>query len=217
VEGKYGLAYNAENLVEIDRYQTGEMQNELNKQFSQRFPTVKLRGGDPFARFLRRAGRGYEIDLGSYLKWIHSNPHVLPQSREESWVRAFLTQEVMRVATKNNVGYVRETDVYFLQYGVNFLNQPVHLLLVGGPIYGRVREGTEEQLEDLRLIARGALFNPEEYTVLRPNGSVYLDAHYMLSTVGGLYGRVDPERAVRMLKRHLMPLEVERVEVELPV
>ncbi|HAF71086.1 MAG: Uncharacterized protein XD60_1294 [Acetothermia bacterium 64_32] len=217
VEGKYGMAYNAENLVEIDRYQTGEMQRDLNEQFSQRFSAVGLPDGDPFAQFLRRKGRGYEIDLGSYLKWIHHNPHTLPRSREESWVRAFLTQEVMRVATKNNVGYVRETDVYFLQYGVNFFNQPVNLLLVGGPIYGKARQGTEEELEELRLIARGALFNPEEYTILRPNGSVYLDAHYMLSTVGGLYGRVDPERAVRMLKRHLMPLEVERVEVKLPV
>jgi len=50
--------------------------------------------------------------------------------------------------------------------------------------------------------------------VLRPNGQVLLDADYVLSTVGGLYGRVDPERAVRMLKKYLMPLEVERVEAD---
>ena len=54
----------------------------------------------------------------------------------------------------------------------------------------------------------------DEYTVLRPNGQVLLDADYVLSTVGGLYGRVDPERAVRMLKKYLMPLEVERVEAD---
>jgi len=56
--------------------------------------------------------------------------------------------------------------------------------------------------------------NVDEYTVLRPNGQVLLDANYVLSTVGGLYGRVDPERAVRMLKKYLMPLEVERVEAD---
>ena len=56
--------------------------------------------------------------------------------------------------------------------------------------------------------------NADEYTVLRPNGQVLLDADYVLSTVGGLYGRVDPERAVRMLKKYLMPLEVERVEAD---
>ncbi len=70
-------------------------------------------------------------------------------------------------------------------------------------------------MEDLRLIARGTLFNKDEYTVLRPNGEVFLDADYVLSTVGGLYGRVDPERAVRMLKKYLLPLEVKRVETDL--
>ena len=35
-----------------------------------------------------------------------------------------------------------------------------------------------------------------------------MDAHYIVNTVGGLYGRLDPERAVRMLKRYLMPLEI---------
>jgi len=85
---------------------------------------------------------------------------------------------------------------------------------VGGTIYGKAREGTQEQMEDLRLIARGTLFNKDEYTVLRPNGQVLLDADYVLSTVGGLYGRVDPERAVRMLKKYLMPLEVERVKAD---
>ncbi|MCK4394600.1 hypothetical protein KAX17_16985 [Candidatus Bipolaricaulota bacterium] len=50
--------------------------------------------------------------------------------------------------------------------------------------------------------------------MLRPNGQVLLDADYVLSTVGGLYGRVDPERAVRMLEKYLMPLEVERVKAD---
>lgn len=106
------------------------------------------------------------------------------------------------------LGYVEETDVYFLQYGVNFLDQESNLLLIGGAIYGRAREGKSEQLEDLRLIARGALFNPEEYAVLRPNGRVFLDAHYIVNTVGGLYGRLDPERALRLLKKYLVTLEV---------
>jgi hypothetical protein len=29
----------------------------------------------------------------------------------------------------------------------------------------------------------------------------------MVSVVGGLYGHIDPERALRMLKNHLLPLE----------
>ena len=215
VEGKYGMAYNAENLVEIDRYRSGEMQADLNRLFSQRFPTLSLADDDPLSDFVRRDGKTYEMDLGRYINWIHENPHELPRSREESWIRAFMTQEVMRVTTRNNVGHARETDVYFLQYGVNFLSQPTNILMVGGTIYGKARDGSEEQLEDLRLIAKGILFNKEEYTILRPNGDVWLDANYVLSTVGGLYGRVDPERAVRMLKKYLVPLEVERVETHI--
>ena len=209
VEGKYGLAYNAENLKELERYKNGLIVQELNELFNQKFSGPCISNEDPFSEFLLEENNKWEIDLDNYLKWIHNNPHCLPLTKEESWIRAFLTKEVMRITTLNNVGKVRETDVYFLQYGVNFLDQDASLLLIGGAIYGRVRDKRPEQFEDLNLIAGGALFNSEEYTIMRPKGRVFLDAHYIVSTVGGLYGRLDPERAVRMLKKHLMPLNVE--------
>jgi uncharacterized protein (TIGR01319 family) len=210
VEGKYGLAYDAEYLIEMERYQNGAMQQDVNELFHQSFPECHIPDDDPFNHFLIERNGKREIDLGNYLTWIHDNPHHLPLSREEDWIRAFLASEVMRATTKNNVGYVKETDVYFLQYGVNFLAQETNLLLIGGAIYGRAREGKSEHFEDLRLIARGALFNPEEYTVLRPDGRVFLDAHYLVNTVGGLYGRLDPERALRLLKKYLLPLDVKK-------
>jgi len=209
VEGKYGLAYNAENMKELERYRSGLIEQELNELFNQNFPDCRILADDPFSEFLVKENNQWKINLDDYLKWIHDNPHSLPLTREESWVRAFLTKEVMRIATLNNVGYVRETDVYFLQYGVNFLDQNTNLLLIGGAIYGRVMDDKPGKFKDIRLIASGALFNSEEYTVMRPKGKIFLDAHYIVSTVGGLYGRLDPERAVRMLKRHLMPLKVE--------
>ncbi|NOX62976.1 MAG: hypothetical protein GXP42_13695, partial [Chloroflexi bacterium] len=43
--------------------------------------------------------------------------------------------------------------------------------------------------------------------VLRPNGDVLLDASYLVSVLGGLYGRLEPERALRVMKRELMPLK----------
>lgn len=210
VEGKYGLAYNAENIPEMPRFKSGQLQEDLHKSFNQIFSKPSVPEDDHFSQFLLNKNGRSEIDLDSYVKWIHENPHQLPQTREETWVRAFLAKEVMRIATKNNVGYVDETDVYFLQYGLNFFNQYTTLLLVGGTIYGKARENTPEQFEDLKLIASGALFNPVEYTVLRPNGRVLLDAEYILSTIGGLYGRIDPEKALRIMKTHLMPLEVKR-------
>jgi hypothetical protein len=35
-----------------------------------------------------------------------------------------------------------------------------------------------------------------------------LDASYILSTVGGLYGRIDPEKAIRIMKKNFVPLEL---------
>ena len=43
--------------------------------------------------------------------------------------------------------------------------------------------------------------------MLRSQGQVLLDAVYVVSRVGGLYCRIEPERALRMLKRKLGPLE----------
>jgi hypothetical protein len=35
---------------------------------------------------------------------------------------------------------------------------------------------------------------------------VLLDASYLVSILGGLYGRIDPERALRVMRRRLVPL-----------
>jgi hypothetical protein len=60
---------------------------------------------------------------------------------------------------------------------------------------------------DLWLIAAGTQYDERESWILRPKGSILLDAAYMVSIVGGLYGQIDPERALRMLKRHMVVLE----------
>jgi hypothetical protein len=39
---------------------------------------------------------------------------------------------------------------------------------------------------------------------------VLLDAQYLVSILGGLYGRVDPEQALRVMKRELVQLEIKR-------
>lgn len=46
--------------------------------------------------------------------------------------------------------------------------------------------------------------------LLRPNGPVYLDARYLVTILGGLYGRVDPEQALRVMKREIVPLPNEQ-------
>jgi hypothetical protein len=114
----------------------------------------------------------------------------------------------MRVATEKHAGYVEETDTYFLQHGVNFFNQQTTVLLIGGTIYHKCRDQEPGYLDDLQLIASGVLYDPDQSHVLRPTGDVLLDASYLVSILGGLYGRLEPERALRVMKRELRPLPI---------
>jgi len=207
VEGKYGLAYNAENLMELEKFRSGRIEKEIDEWFNQKYPNFQG-NGDHFDQFFVKKDGKWHIILKEYLKWIHNNPHIMPRTEEENFVRSILAKETLAIATANNVGHVKETDVYFLQEGVNFFTQDCTLVLVGGTIYHKCKEDKDYLWENIKIIAKGALFNPEEYTVLRPNKKVLLDASYILSTVGGLYGRIDPERAIHILKKNLKPLEL---------
>jgi hypothetical protein len=149
------------------------------------------------------------VDLDDYLSWITQNPHEMPTTTLENAARSFLAKEIMAEATGKHVGRVDETETYFLQYGVNFFSRPVTVLLIGGTIYHKMRDQEPGFEEDLALIARGVLHNSQEPYKLRPTGSVLLDAKYLVSVLGGLYGRVYPEQALRVMKRELVPLDVD--------
>jgi hypothetical protein len=206
VEGKYGLAYDAENVKELDRFQTGAMKRDLEAFLLQEYAGFHP-DEDDFGSFVQRRGDRFDFDLDRYLSYLTANPHALPSSEEENAVRSFLAKEIMAATTGRNLGYIKETDTYFLQYGVNFFNQPCSTLLIGGTIYHKCKEDGDFR-RDLKLIATGTQYDERQSCILRPQGEVLLDANYMVSIVGGLYGRVDPERALRMLKRNLVHLEV---------
>jgi len=208
VEGKYGLAYDAENVKELGRFQSGDMKRDLEGFLLQEYPDFRP-GGDEFGGFVQQLNGQLDFDLDRYLSWLTANPHALPSSDEENSVRSFLAKEIMAATTGRNLGYVKETDTYFLQYGVNFFNQACTTLLIGGTIYHKCKAAAEggDFGRDLELMAAGTQYNAGESWLLRPQGQVLLDAAYMVSIVGGLYGRIDPERALRMVKRNLVPLE----------
>lgn len=212
VEGKYGLSYNAENLKELPRFQAGEMAEDLARYLQQRFPDDFYPGEAGFSRFIfsMNGQRGPKrIDLDAYLSWISSNPHGTPETELENAVHSFLAKEIMAAATSKHVGSVQETETYFLQHGVNFFNQPVNVILIGGKIYHACRDKRSGYLEDLAMIANGVLYNPHQDFLLRPDGPVLLDARYLVSILGGLYGRVNPEQALRVMKRELVRLEMD--------
>jgi hypothetical protein len=83
------------------------------------------------------------------------------------------------------------------------------VLLIGGTIYHKCSYQEPGYLDDLRLIASGVLYDPQDPLVLRPDGPVVMDASYLVSILGGLYGRLEPERALRVMKRRLLPLASE--------
>jgi uncharacterized protein (TIGR01319 family) len=210
VEGKYGLSYNAENLKELERFQNSSMARDLNRYLAERFPDEFAPGDDQFRSFVFRKNGSSELALDEYLSWISQNPHQTPQSTLENGAASFLAKEILAAATSKHVGHVDETETYFLQYGVNYFNQQVTLLLIGGTIYHKCRDQEPGYLDDLAITARGALYNSDQISVLRPQGKVILDAKYLVSILGGLYGRVYPEQALRVMKRELIPLEIPR-------
>ena len=67
--------------------------------------------------------------------------------------------------------------------------------------------------DDLKTISSGALYNREQLHLLRPNGPVMVDAKYLVSILGGVYGRVHPEQALRVMKRELETLDFARERV----
>ena len=208
VEGKYGLAYNSENIKELDRFQDGSMAAEMASYLSHRLPEEFHPGDGNFTRFLSKNGAGVQIDLDNYLSWITHNPHKTPENILENAANSFLAKEIIAIATGKHVGYVKETETYFLQHGVNFFNNRLNILLIGGTIYHACRDRKPGYQEDLALIARGALYNPDQEYLLRPIGTVLLDGSYLVSVLGGLYGRVHPEQALRVMKRELIKLKV---------
>ncbi|MDA8219947.1 MAG: glutamate mutase L, partial [Dehalococcoidales bacterium] len=210
VEGKYGLSYNAENLKELERFKNGEMRRELSKYLSGCFQDVFMPGDGQFSHFLVSRNSHVEVELDDYLSFLSANPHVLPDTALENSARSWLAREILATATRKHAGYVEETETYFLQYGVNMLNQPVSVILIGGTVYHKYQEKAPGYLDDLALIASGVLYDPAEPNVLRPNGEVLMDAQYLVSILGGLYGRVDPEQALRVMKRELIKLNVPR-------
>ena len=217
VEGKYGLSYNAENIKELKRFQDGSLAEDLSRYLRQRYPQHFAPGEDQFRQFIQPRNGSMIIELDGYLSWISQNPHQTPITPLENAASAFLAKEIMAVATGKHVGRVDETETYFLQYGVNYFNQPATVLLIGGTIYHKCRDREPGYQDDLEIIAQGTLFNDLESHKLRPQGQMLLDAKYLVSILGGLYGRVAPEQAVRVMKRELLSLESIRLGVRTAV
>ncbi len=204
VEGKYGLSYSAANLMDLERFKSGKIEDELD-EFISKIAKDFPEGQEQLSEFIKNNNH---FDLEKYLRWISDHPHRLPQGHFETSVNSFLAREIMRIATENNLGYVNETETYFMQYGVNLYSMDCTAIFIGGTIYHKCKENDPSHIKDLSLIATGALYNNEEPNILRPKGRVLMDADYLISILGGLYGGLDPIRALKVMKNKLKTLEI---------
>ncbi len=70
VEGKYGLAYNAENIKELERFLNGSMATDMAKYLSSYLPQDFRPGEDNLHNSFSQRNGSVQIDLGSYLSGL---------------------------------------------------------------------------------------------------------------------------------------------------
>ena len=123
-----------------------------------------------------------------------------PGSEEEAECHTLLSRLAVKVATDRHAGRIEKkygpTGEMLVQYGKD-LTEIKSVIGTGGPIaYSR----------DPDKVLSGALFCKEEPHVLKPKRPKrYLDADYIMYA-GGLMSRIDPEGALRFIKRYLRKL-----------
>ncbi len=210
VEGKFGLSFNAINLTDVNRWKEGKSSKFINEQFQKIHSRYAGKDNSVLAKFFNPK-RKQPIDVAEYLKYLSSNPGFIPKTKQESTVSALIANEILKACSKNNCGTIEPTETYYLQKGINFLNMPCTVLLIGGTVYHKCKENSADSIRDLEIIAKGVLFNEEEPDILRPdyrNATILADKNYFISIIGGLYGKLDPKRALKIMKNNLKKIEI---------
>lgn len=187
-------------------------------------PSVMLKGlPEPYAK------RTVEGDLGmryssealveasgrrlyDYLGWTDDqvvcqlglckeNPWRIPQTEEEAKFDKAMGRMAVGLAVERHVGTV---EVVYTPFGATYVQHgkdltPLPVVIGTGGVLLHHPEAIEE-------IFQGAVFNPEEPTILKPQKAVfYLDKEYILAAMG-LLREVAPQVALRMMKKYVVKL-----------
>ena len=186
-------------------------------------PSIMLKGlPEPYAK------RTVEGDLGmryssealveasgrqllDYLGWTEDkvacqlglckeDPWRIPQTEEEAKFDVAMGRMAVGLAVDRHVGTVEVVYTPFgatyVQYGKDLTQLPV-VIGTGGVLLHH---------PDASEILRGAVFNPEEPTLLKPQkADFYLDKEYILAAMG-LLREVAPKVALRMMKKYVVKL-----------
>jgi len=186
-------------------------------------PSVSLKGlPEPYAK------RTVEGDLGmrysaealvetagrrlmDYLCWTvdqvtgqlnlcKEDPWRIPQRSEEAKFDVAMGRMAVGLAVDRHVGTI---EVVYTPFGASYVQSGKDLTPLSVVIgTGGVLLHHQDPLE----ILQGAVFNPEEPKILKPQNPVfYLDKEYILAAMG-LLREVSPQVALRMMKKYIVKL-----------
>lgn len=128
------------------------------------------------------------------------DPWCLSQNEREIQFDTALGRMAVELAVKRHAGTV---EVVYTPFGATYIQQGKDLTQLPAVIgTGGVLIHHANPAE----ILHGALFDPSEPTVLKPqNPAFYLDKEYILAAMG-LLREIEPLKALRMMKKYLLKL-----------
>ena len=147
------------------------------------------------------------IDPDAYTSLLHSNVEYIPQNIHESIMDIALASSSVNIAVERHAGRLKTEfsaiGEIHIQYGKNLI-EAENILGTGGIFkYGAKPE----------TVLGAALFSEKTPWSLKPRApKAYLDADYLLYATG-LLSQVNPDAALRIMKKHLKPVTLEGVQL----
>ena len=136
--------------------------------------------------------------VASQLSLYKEDPWRIPQTEEEADFDVAMGKVAVGLAVERHVGTIEVVYTPFgatyVQHGKDLTPLPVVIGTGGVFLYH----------PDALAILRGAAFDPQEPTILKPqNAAFYLDKEYILAAMG-LLREVAPQVALRIMKRYVV-------------
>jgi len=141
-----------------------------------------------------------EDQVNSQLSLYKEDPWRIPQTAEEAKFDVAMGRMAVELAVDRHVGSI---EVVYTPFGASYIQNGKDLTPLAVVIgTGGVLLHHPDPLE----ILRGAVFNPAEPTILKPQNAVfYLDKEYILAAMG-LLREVSPQAALRIMEKYIVKL-----------
>ncbi|MDR3541200.1 MAG: methylaspartate mutase accessory protein GlmL [Desulfosporosinus sp.] len=141
-----------------------------------------------------------EDQVASQLSLCKEDPWRVPQTEEEAKFDVAMGRMAVGLAVDRHVGTL---EVVYTPFGATYVQHgkdltPLPVVIGTGGVLLHHPDALE--------ILQGAVFKPEEPTILKPQNPVfYLDKEYILAAMG-LLREVAPQVALRMMKKYVVKL-----------